>query len=147
MVIVTKYHPLRLSKGAIVLDHLSIPVRDITRSRQFYETALKPLGYRLIKDMSFAVSFAVMEGYGQSSDPGGEVWSYQSKGEPCPAVHFAFSAASREHVEAFFAAATAAGGIDNGPPGLRPHYHQDYYAAFVHDPDGYNIEAVYHRQP
>ncbi|MBI0551592.1 VOC family protein [Pectobacterium parmentieri] len=130
-----------------MLDHLSIPVRDIARSRQFYAAALEPLGYTLIKDMSFAVSFAVTEGYGESSDPGGEFWIYQSKGEPCPAVHFAFSAASRERVEAFFAAAMAVGGIDNGPPGLRPNYHRDYYAAFVRDPDGYNIEAVYHRQP
>ncbi|ACS86490.1 VOC family protein [Musicola paradisiaca] len=130
-----------------MLDHLSIPVTDITRSRQFYEAALRPLGYRLIKDMSFAVSFAVTEGYGQASDPGGELWFYQAEAGACPAVHFAFSTASRERVDAFFAAAIAAGGRDNGAPGLRPNYHPNYYAAFVYDPDGYNIEAVYHRAP
>ncbi len=128
-----------------MLDHLSIPVSDIHLSRQFYESALKPLGYCLIKDFNHAVSFGVLEGYGKSSDPGGEFWIYQGKALPCTAAHFAFSAATREIVDAFYLAAIAAGGQDNGKPGIREHYHAHYYAAFVRDPDGYNIEAVFHR--
>lgn len=128
-----------------MLDHLSVPVTDIHRSRQFYEQALAPLGYRLLHDFGHAVSFGVPEGYGASSDPGGEFWIYQGEKAPCPAVHFAFSAASQEVVEAFYQAAMSAGGTDNGAPGIRTQYHSHYYAAFVRDPDGYNTEAVCHR--
>lgn len=129
-----------------MLDHVSIPVTDIHRSRQFYEQALTPLGYRLIHDFGHAVSFGVREGYGASSDPGGEFWIYQGENKaPCLAVHFAFSAVSREVVDVFHQSALAAGGKDNGAPGIRAHYHAHYYAAFIHDPDGYNIEAVCHR--
>ncbi|MCW2475670.1 MULTISPECIES: VOC family protein [unclassified Symbiopectobacterium] len=128
-----------------MLDHLSVPVTDIDRSRQFYESALAPLGYRLIKDFNHAISFGVLEGYGKSSDPGGEFWIYQGKALPCPATHFAFSAETRDVVDAFYHAAIAAGGQDNGKPGIRDLYHAHYYAAFVRDPDGYNIEAVFHR--
>ncbi|GAB7214514.1 VOC family protein [Dickeya oryzae] len=127
-----------------MLDHLSIPVSDLRRSRQFYEQALKPLGYEQVKDMKFAVSFGVLMGYGQSSDPGGEFWIFRGELSSPPTTHFAFSAESRAEVDAFFAAAVAAGGVDNGQPGVRAQYHPDYYAAFVRDPDGYNIEAVYH---
>ncbi len=130
---------ISLDRVEAMLDHVSIPVSDIRRSRLFYEQALAPLGYRLIHDFEHAVSFAVSDGYGISSDPGGEFWIYQGDVAPCPAVHWAFSAASRQVVALFYDAALAAGGKDNGKPGLRAHYHANYYAAFVRDPDGYNI--------
>lgn len=125
-----------------MLDHFSINVSDVDRSKRFYTAALAPLGYRLLKDFGDAAGFGAPEESGPS-DPGGDFWI--SHGDPHPPlVHFAFAAASREVVDAFFAAALAAGGTDNGPPGLRPQYHPDYYAAFVLDPDGYNLEAVCH---
>lgn len=127
-----------------MLDHLSIPVSDIDRSKSFYQKTLNPLGYKLIKDMGKVVSFGIEDGPLSSREPGGEFWIYQGKATPCLAVHFAFSAASRHLVDEFYHAAIAAGGTDNGKPGLREHYHPHYYAAFVSDPDGYNIEAVFH---
>lgn len=127
-----------------MLDHLCVSVSDLARSRRFYEAALKPLGYRLVSEIAGAVGFGVAEGSGRSPDPGGDFWIAEETPRP-PLPHFAFSAASREMVDRFFAAALAAGGRDNGPPGLRPRYHEDYYAAFVLDPDGYNLEAVCHR--
>ncbi|MEC5343133.1 VOC family protein [Brenneria populi] len=128
-----------------MLDHFCIPVSDIERSRRFYEQALAPLGYCRIKTRPSAISFGIADGYGQSTDPGGDFWIFQGDVSSRPATHFAFSAESRAHVDAFFIAAIAAGGEDNGRPGLRPNYHPDYYAAFVRDPDGYNLEAVCHR--
>ena len=92
-----------------------------------------------------AVSFGVREGHGKSTDPGGDFWL--SKNTPMePRAHFAFNSASRHDVDAFFAAGIAAGGTKNGAPGLRTDYHPHYYAAFVLDPDGYNIEAVCHTE-
>jgi catechol 2,3-dioxygenase-like lactoylglutathione lyase family enzyme len=89
------------------------------------------------------VGLGVPAGPGRSADPGGDFWIAQ--GEPhAPRTHVAFAAVDRAAVEAFHAAALAAGGTDNGPPGLRPQYHTRYYAAFVLDPDGYNVEAVFH---
>jgi catechol 2,3-dioxygenase-like lactoylglutathione lyase family enzyme len=126
-----------------MLDHTGINVSDIARSRAFYQAALAPLGYRLVKEAGDAAGFGVGKGYGKSLDPGGDFWI--SSGEPqLPRVHIAFSAERRSVVDAFHAAAIAAGGIDNGAPGLRPIYHPAYYAAFILDPDGYNIEAVCH---
>ena len=87
--------------------------------------------------------FGVTEGWGRSPDPGGDFWVLAAA-EPPQTLHFAFSAATREAVDAFHAAALAAGGRDNGAPGLRPQYHARYYAAFVLDLDGHNIEAVCH---
>ena len=85
----------------------------------------------------------VVDGHGKSSDPAGDFWI--AEGEPqTPRMHIAFNAASRAIVDAFHKAALAAGGQDNGAPGLRPIYHANYYGAFVRDPDGYNIEAVCH---
>jgi catechol 2,3-dioxygenase-like lactoylglutathione lyase family enzyme len=129
-----------------MLDHLSIPVADIVRSRRFYEAALAPLGYVVRKDFGEAVGFGVVDGHGRALDPGGDFWIFRRGiDDGRQPTHFAFSAASRAVVAAFHVAALAAGGLDNGPPGLRPKYHPDYYAAFVVDPDGYNIEAVCHR--
>ncbi len=126
-----------------MIDHTGIVVSDIGKSRAFYLRVLGALGYVLCKDRPGAVSFGVMEGSGKSADPGGDFWL--SEGAPVtPRIHVAFHAATRADVDVFFSAGLAAGGIDNGAPGLRGHYHPDYYAAFVLDPDGYNIEAVCH---
>ena len=127
-----------------MLDHIGIDVADIARSRRFYAAALAPLGYVMTKDHGTATGFGVPRGEKESSDPAGEFWIAQGDPHP-PLTHVAFSAASRAAVEAFHKAALAAGGRDNGGPGLRPQYHADYYAAFILDPDGYNIEAVCHR--
>ncbi len=132
-----------------MIDHLSLPVADIDRSRRFYDAALEPLGARRAMDMEEPDYLA--SGWGQGSgEPA--FWVGSAKpGQPAAApvppdgFHIAFHAASRGAVDAFHCAALAAGGTDNGPPGLRPHYHEHYYAAFVIDPDGYRLEAVCHR--
>jgi len=126
-----------------MLDHSGINVSDITRSKAFYTAALAPLGYVVRKDFSTAVGFGVPSGFGRSADPGGDFWI--SEGAPyTPRSHIAFSAETPALVDAGYAAAIAAGGIDNGRPGIRAQYHANYYAAFVHDPDGYNFEFVCH---
>lgn len=128
-----------------MIDHVGITVRDIEKSKAFYAEVLGTLGYVLGKNNPKSVSFGVREGHGRSADPGGDFWL--SEGAPMtPRLHFAFNAASRADVEAFHAAALAAGGSDNGAPGLRVDYHPTYYAAFALDPDGYNIEAVCHAE-
>ena len=126
-----------------MIDHMGITVSDIEKSKAFYSKALGALGYVLCKNSPNAISFGVREGHGKSADPGGDFWL--SEGTPMtPRVHFAFNAASRTDVDAFFAAGLAADGIENGAPKLRARYHPHYYAAFLLDPDGYNIEAVCH---
>jgi catechol 2,3-dioxygenase-like lactoylglutathione lyase family enzyme len=128
-----------------LLDHIGITVSDLARSRNFYGIALAPLGYAVIKDGAASVGFGVV-GDGRALDHGGDFWIVQ--GAPrSPLTHFAFSAPSREAVEAFFEAALKAGGADNGRPGVRLSYHPHYYAAFIHDLDGYNVEAVCHSAP
>jgi catechol 2,3-dioxygenase-like lactoylglutathione lyase family enzyme len=122
----------------VVIDHVSIGVSDLPRSIDFYTRALAPLGFGPLgpwredaPDMSFGPEglddFAVSLNY--------------PVGAP---VHVCFAADSREQVDAFYAAALAAGGRDNGPPGPRAEYSEGYYGAFVLDPDGHNIEAVHH---
>ncbi len=126
-----------------MIDHMGITVSDIEISKEFYSKTLAALGYVLCKNGPDATSFRVREGHGKSADPGGDFWL--SEGTPMtPRIHFAFNAASRADVDAFFAAGLAADGIDNGAPKLRPQYHSRYYAAFLLDPDGYTIEAVCH---
>ena len=122
-----------------MIDHMGIAVSDIGKSKAFYLQALGALGYVLCKNSPSAASFGVAEGHGKSADPGGDFWI--SEGPP---IHVAFSAASRADVEVFFAAGLAIGAIENGVLGLRTQYHPNYYAAFVLDPDGNNIEAVCH---
>ena len=126
-----------------MLDHITIHVSDFARSRAFYQSALAALGYVPRKTFETDMGF----GAGDPADadnPGGEFWIHE--GTPCtPRVHVGFRARSRDEVDAFHRAALAAGGRDNGPPGLRPHYHPNYYGAFILDPDGYNVEAVCHR--
>jgi catechol 2,3-dioxygenase-like lactoylglutathione lyase family enzyme len=117
-----------------MLDHVTIGVSDIGRSKRFYDKALSPLGIeRLYGD---GESFA---GYG--ADRKAFFW-IGLRNASQTSTHVAFTAQDRETVEQFHRTALAAGGQDNGPPGLRPHYDKDYYGAFVLDPDGHNIEAV-----
>jgi catechol 2,3-dioxygenase-like lactoylglutathione lyase family enzyme len=122
----------------LLLDHIGIDVADYARSKRFYSEALAPLGIDLLME------FEGWAGFG-SGDPqrNPSFWIHQAPGAKSP-VHVAFRSASREGVRAFWDAALAAGGRDNGAPGIRAHYHPSYYAAFVLDPDGHNIEAVCH---
>ncbi len=126
-----------------MIDHMGITVSDIETSKSFYSKALGALGYVLFEDGPEAVRFGVREGHGQSTDPGGEFWLSEDA-LMTPRVHVAFNAATRADVDAFFAAGKAAGGTGNGAPGFRAQYHPHYYAAFLLDPDCYNIEAVCH---
>ncbi len=124
-----------------MLDHVSLAVADFARSRAFYQAALAPLGIRVLMGVDAAGSGARSHiGFGDSHP-----FFWIGDGEPARrGVHVAFRAPTRAVVDAFHAAALAAGGIDNGAPGPRPHYHAQYYGAFVLDPDGHNIEAVCH---
>lgn len=125
-----------------MIDHTGINVSNLARSKQFYATVLATLGYVVRLEFDNAVGYGTHDSTG-GDDPGGDFWI--SQGDPfVPRSHIAFRARSVEQVAAFHAAALAAGAKDNGAPGLRPHYHKSYYAAFVFDPDGYNIEAVFH---
>lgn len=122
-----------------MLDHIGLDVTDIARSRAFYEQALAPLGYAVAQAIEDRGTTVVMFGVGDEID-----FVIADKDRPGDANHVAFRAATRAEVDAFHAAALAAGGRDNGKPGLRPEYGETYYAAFVFDPDGFNIEAVCH---
>ncbi|PZP30916.1 MAG: glyoxalase/bleomycin resistance/extradiol dioxygenase family protein [Roseateles depolymerans] len=125
-----------------MIDHTGVTVSDFQRSQAFYAAALAPLGYVPLMALSAAeTGHADVAGFGEPPKP--DFWI--SSGTPNqPPLHIAFRAASRAVVDAFHRAALAAGGRDNGAPGLRPHYHPHYYGAFVLDPDGHNIEAVCH---
>ena len=119
-----------------MLNHVSIGVRDIARTKRFYDAALKPLGYSVLSDSATSL------GYGKDAVA---LWILAAD-KPVPAdtasgLHFCFDAPSRKSVAAFHAGALGAGGQDNGKPGLRADYGANYYAAFVVDPDGYRIEA------
>jgi len=122
-----------------MLDHIGFPVTDFARSRAFYESALAPLGYRVVKEMMLSDE----DGYAGFGADRPQFWI--GTGKPLQGrLHVAFAAKTRAEVRAFYEAALAAGGTDNGAPGLRPHYHENYYGAFVLDPDGHNVEAVNH---
>jgi catechol 2,3-dioxygenase-like lactoylglutathione lyase family enzyme len=122
-----------------MLDHVGIGVADYQRSKGFYERALAPLGYSLLLEFSGAAAGFGTEGGGRPS------FFIEAHGKPASGrLHIAFGAESRELVDAFHAAALEAGGTDNGAPGIR-WYHEDYYGAYVLDPDGNNVEAVCHR--
>jgi catechol 2,3-dioxygenase-like lactoylglutathione lyase family enzyme len=122
-----------------MLDHVTIGVRDVEQSKRFYDRALAPLG--IARLYAEGARFA---GYGVS--PKAFFW-IGTRETIQTGAHIAFVAHDRATVERFHEAAIAAGGRDNGPPGLRPHYHANYYGAFVLDPDGHNIEAVCHAPP
>ena len=118
-----------------MLDHVGIRVSDFEQSKRFFTEALSPLGYELIMEPSVSAA-----GFGRQGKP--DFWIGQGdRGQP---VHIAFAASDRASVDAFHEEALAAGGRNNGGPGLRPEYHPSYYAAYVFDPDGNNIEAVCH---
>lgn len=127
-----------------MLDHLSFSVTDIKRSIAFYEKALAPLGMKLLAELT--PEMTGMGGHGEHEAGFGvekRAFFWISSGEALRGrLHVAFAAKDRATVAAFYDAAIKAGGKDNGPPGLRPHYHKDYFGAFVLDPDGHNIEAV-----
>ena len=124
-----------------MLDHVGFPVSDYARSKAFYEKALAPLGYSLIMEVAQTANDRPAAGFGANGKP--DFWIGGEGGLNKP-IHIAITAKDRATVDAFYRAAMAAGGKDNGAPGLRPHYHPHYYAAFVLDPDGHNIEAVCH---
>src|SRR6516225_9094624 len=125
-----------------MIDHIGFPVSDYERSKELYAKALVPLGYVLIMEVGDAGNGDRAAGFGRAGKP--EIWIGEEGGVGT-VVHVAIAADDRATVDAFYRAALAAGGTDNGPPGLRAHYHPNYYAAFVRDPDGHNVEAVCHR--
>lgn len=118
----------------MILDHIVIAVSDLAASKRFYELALAPLNIAVVLEFPHTL------GFGQQGKP--EFWLRPGGG--AETTHVAFSAPDRATVDAFHAAALAAGGSDNGAPGVREIYHPNYYGAFVLDPDGHNIEAVCH---
>lgn len=125
----------------MLIDHIEIPVDDPERSRQFYETALAPLGVACVVSIPAARSAAGTPRHGLGRDGYPCLWLHG--GEPTPGgIHIAFTAGDRAVVDAFHVAALAAGGRDNGAPGIRTRYHPSYYAAYILDPDGNNIECV-----
>ncbi|TGX56093.1 VOC family protein [Sphingomonas gei] len=126
-----------------MIDHLGFSVSDLARSSAFYVAALAPLGITEVMRVTPEETGAgSMLGYGKDGKPFFWIGDEKRVGA---GIHVAFAVDTRSEVDAFYAAALAAGGIDNGPPGIRAHYHPNYYAAFVRDPDGQNIEAVCQR--
>lgn len=125
-----------------MIDHTGLHVKDPVKARKFYEAALAPLGYKMMTEVpkEFTGGKTVL-GFGVP--PKDDFWVIECS-EDGPRNHTAFRAESRAIVDAFYKAALAAGGRDNGAPGPRPHYHKHYYGAFVLDPEGHNIEAVCH---
>jgi catechol 2,3-dioxygenase-like lactoylglutathione lyase family enzyme len=117
-----------------MIDHMGILVTDLDASVAFYTRALAPLGYAVV------MRFERFAGFGVAGKP--DFWI--EAGTPTDKIHIAFRAGGRAVVRAFHEAAVAAGGRDNGPPGMREIYHPNYYGAFVRDPDGHNVEAVCH---
>jgi len=129
-----------------ILDHVSLSVSDYARSKAFYEKALAPLGVTAMMEFGQACGFGRGKpefwiGHGPASFQKPEHLS------PITPVHVAFAAQNRAQVDAFYQAAMAAGARDFGPPGIRAHYHPNYYGAFVLDPDGHDVEAVCHDAP
>jgi len=119
-----------------MFDHVGLGVSDLPASKSFFLAALAPLGVSVAMEGEYGV------GLGKKGKP--SLWLSQAESRPS-ALHLAFTADTRAEVDAFYREALAAGGKDNGPPGLRPHYHANYYGAFVIGPDGHNVEAVCHR--
>lgn len=132
-----------------MIDHVSIGTSDLQRAKNFYDACLKPLGCSCAYTVDRPGQGIVAHGYASAQKGAIQFWI--GKPERCDTqsnskggTHIAFQAASRAEVDNFYAAALKAGGQDNGKPGLRPHYHPDYYGAFVIDPDGNKIEACCH---
>ena len=127
-----------------MIDHIGFPVSDFDRSKAFYLKALAPLDYSLVMEMmqERPPGEVPAAGFGTKGKP--DFWIGGEGGLDKP-LHVAIVAKDRATVDAFYQAAIAAGGRDNGAPGIRAHYHANYYGAFVLDPDGHNIEAVCHK--
>jgi catechol 2,3-dioxygenase-like lactoylglutathione lyase family enzyme len=119
-----------------MFDHVGLDTKNLEASKAFFLKALAPLGVTVVMEGPYGV------GLGRQRKP--SLWLHAAADKPA-ALHLAFTADDRGEVDAFYQAALAAGGKDNGPPGLRPHYHPNYYAAFVIGPDGHNVEAVCHK--
>ena len=126
-----------------MFDHIGVVVCDLAKSKAFYTQALAPTGHSKVVQITSDDGRRPSAGF--CHEDGSDLWI--SEGEPTPPLHLAFRVSSRAVVDAFHAAALAAGGRDNGKPGLRPQYHANYYGAYVLDPDGHNIEAVCHDAP
>jgi catechol 2,3-dioxygenase-like lactoylglutathione lyase family enzyme len=125
-----------------MIDHMGIAAADFEASKRFYDAALAALRIVPLMELTPAQTGGY-RGIGYGAD--GKPFFWLGSGGPRgTGIHVAFTASSRKEVDAFYEAALAAGGKDNGAPGLRPHYHPHYYGAFVFDPDGINIEAVCH---
>jgi catechol 2,3-dioxygenase-like lactoylglutathione lyase family enzyme len=126
-----------------MIDHLGITVRDHDAAKEFYLQALAPIGIGVVMSVSKAESGADSDytGFGYDHKP----FFWIGQGTATGAMHLCFTAKSRAAVDAFYNAALAAGARDNGPPGIRAHYHPNYYGAFVIDPNGVNLEAVCHQ--
>lgn len=122
-----------------MFDHLSLAVTNSQRSLAFYDAVLAPLGFKR------CVSFAKGAAYGPGGRPMFWIYYKDTNLQPSEGFHLAFQAENRKAVDEFYAAAISADAKDDGKPGLRPHYHPNYYAAFAIDPDGYRIEAVCHK--
>jgi catechol 2,3-dioxygenase-like lactoylglutathione lyase family enzyme len=127
----------------MILDHFGFGVSDYARAKAFYSEALAPLGIALVMEVGPEQTGGTVRacGFGKGGKP--EFW-IGSDGKTTPPMHVAFVVETRAAVRAFYDAALRAGGRDNGAPGLRPHYHPNYYGGFVIDLDGHNIEAVCH---
>jgi catechol 2,3-dioxygenase-like lactoylglutathione lyase family enzyme len=126
-----------------MIDHVGFPVSDYGRSKAFYEKALSPLGYSVIMEATAEMTESGTSACGFGKDGKPDFW-IGAEGGLRGVMHIAIVAESRMAVDAFYKAALAAGAKDNGAPGIRAHYHPNYYGAFVLDPDGHNIEAVCH---
>jgi len=129
-------------KRVPMIDHLSVVVSDYAKSKAFYSQALAPTGHSRLIELP-ATQNGQKESAGFCHADGSDIWISQGDAIK-PPIHIAFRVSTRAAVDAFYKAAIAAGGKDNGAPGLRPRYHPNYYGAFVLDPDGHNIEAVCH---
>jgi catechol 2,3-dioxygenase-like lactoylglutathione lyase family enzyme len=125
-----------------MIDHTGVGVSDFEKSKDFYTHALGAIGYELIAEFSAEITGSTaVAGFGEPPKP--DFWINEGAPQK-PHVHVAFRVPSRALVDGFYKAAIAAGGQDNGAPGPRPHYHANYYGAFVLDPDGHNVEACCH---
>jgi len=126
-----------------MIDHIGLAVSDLDKAKAFYAAALRPLGIQLVMEVTAEQSGSGAHfGFGVANKPFFWIGDHAS---PCSGVHVAFAAESRAQVVQFYHAALKAGGKSNGEPGLRSHYHENYYGAFVFDPDRNNIEAVCHK--
>jgi catechol 2,3-dioxygenase-like lactoylglutathione lyase family enzyme len=127
-----------------VLDHIALSVANYPKAKAFYDAVMPTIGASCVMAVTAEETGGTYEGAGYGLNGKPSFW-IGTGGRTKGSLHIAFVAESRAAVDAFYAAAIAAGGTDNGPPGIRAHYHPNYYGAFVFDLDGHNIEAVCHK--